>query len=179
MMKSSRRHQAGATLLEALAFLGIAAIVAVGSISMFRAAQTTAKANDVIVQLNGMRSTVETLYQTQASFVGLSAADIIASKAVPANLRVSSGQIFNSFGGTITLSGLPSTYFISYTNIPTDVCIKVIARTHKNWKDININPIGIYASDLVDAGGVLNMDALSDYCSNSGSSNYADLMWIR
>lgn len=178
MKKSNRSRQAGATLLEALAFLGIAAIVAVGAISMFRAAQTTAQANDVIAQINGMRSTIETLYQTQASFIGLSSADIIASKAVPANLRVSAGQIFNGFGGTISFTGLPDTYRIGYTKVPVDVCIKVIARTLKNWRDITINPAAGFGSDVIDAGGTMNMDALSDYCSNSGSSNYADLEWI-
>ena len=148
MKKSERKQQAGATLLELLAFLGIAAIVAVGAISMFRAAQTTAQANDVIAQINGMRSTIETLYQTQASFLGLSSADIIASKAVPANLRVSAGQIFNGFGGTIGFNGPPDTYLITYTKVPVDVCIKVIARTLKNWRDITINPVGGYPATV-------------------------------
>ncbi len=161
MMKSSRRHQTGATLLEALAFLGIAAIVVVGAISMFRAAQGSAQANDMVGQLNGIRSAVKTLFASQASYAVNAAASsasfpslgagkvstpagsvgplLISAGAVPDTARISGGRIYNSFGGTIGVGGNDDSFWIVYTNVPQEVCLKVAPQIGGSWMGAQIN----------------------------------------
>ena len=161
MKKSQRKQQAGATLLESLAFLGIAAIVVVGAISMFRAAQGSAQANDMVGQLNGIRSSVKTLYASQASyainaatasasFPSLSAGKVsgpqgplgpvlISAGAIPDTARISGGRIYNAFGGTIGVGGNNDSFWIVYTNVPQEVCLKVAPQIGGSWMGAQIN----------------------------------------
>jgi Tfp pilus assembly protein PilW len=142
MKKSHHSRQAGATLLEALAFLGIAAIIVVGAISMFKTAQGSSQANAMLQQITGMKSTIRVLYATQASYAGLSDAMLIAGKAVPDTLRITGGQIFSSFGGRVYVQhdgAMADGYSIVYGEVPSDVCIKVLSQSQKNWHHIDVD----------------------------------------
>lgn len=153
MMKSSRRHQAGATLLEALAFLGIAAIIVVGAISMFRAAQGSAQANDMLGQLNGLRSSIKTLYATQATYgtssfpaqapCSMMVHVLIRAGSVPDTLRkdgcAAIQGLRNIWGDRVRINGSNEDFWISYYSVPQEVCLKIAPQIGGSWLGLQIN----------------------------------------
>lgn len=186
MMKSSRRHQVGATLLEALAFLGIAAIVVVGAISMFRAAQGSAQAKDMVSQLNGIRSSVKTLYATQAAScagcLSLINAELLAAKAFPDTLRTNPPiQVFNMWAGPVlvragdisaqTLGAASDGYSIQYRNVPQEICLKVAPQIGGSWVGLTINGNPFVSTD-VEAFPVATASAQCTAGSSNGLTFY-------
>ena len=143
------KKQKGATLLEALAFLGIAAIVVVGAISMFRSAQGSAQSNDMVGQLNGLRSSVKTIFGSQALYGSAAWSNTVSTqalnqtlingKAVPDTLRISGANITNSFNGSVQIDGDANSFWIKYNNVPQEVCVKVAPQTGSSWLGLSIN----------------------------------------
>ena len=143
---SKHRNQKGATLLEALAFLGIAAIVIVGAISMFRSAQGSAQSNAMFQQLQSFRSAMKTLYGGQTNYSNTGAAGtgglnqiLINAKAVPDTLRVAGAVINNAFSGVVTVDGQNIDYTVRFTAVPQEVCVKVAPQTGSSWEGLTIN----------------------------------------
>ena len=160
MMKSLRRQQVGATLLEALAFLGIAAIVVVGAISMFRAAQGSAQANAMISEINSHRSAIKNIYATQSyggsavydlsgtlSLSGLPALSrtLNLAKSLPdtyANMglntfRTSYGALFKAYAGLSTDG--TDLFILNFSQVSQEVCLKVAPQIGGAWLGLQIN----------------------------------------
>lgn len=122
--------QHGASLLEGIAYLGIAALVVLGAVSLLTGASASAKANQTKEELVALRTAVKKLYAGQAyptatpSMTGL----LTAAKAVPSTLQVSGNVITNSWGGAVTVDGTTTTTFtILYNNVPQDVCVNALS----------------------------------------------------
>ena len=190
MKKSQRARQAGATLLESLAFLGIASIIVVGAISMFRAAQSSAQAKDLIGQINGIRSSTKTLYASQSygrtdfsreslpspagggrnGPAGTLGSSLISAASIPDTLSVSGGEIRNSFGGNVFISGGfnadGESFWIEYQNVPQEVCLKVAPQIGGSWMGLKIN-----SNSFVDTDSQTFPVATADAQCTPGTSN--------
>ena len=171
----TKKSQRGATLLEALAFLGIAAIVVVGAISMFRAAQGSAQSNDMIKQINGFRSGMKGMYGSQAVYGtatwspsvathGLNGS-VISGKVIPDTLRVSGLNIFNAFNGQVRVDGDGGTFWVRFEAVPQEVCVKTASNTDSSWMGISIN--GNY-TDLSTVSGALPVATAVAQCPVGG-----------
>lgn len=123
--------QHGASLLEGIAYLGIAALVVLGAVSLLTGASASAKANQTKEELVALRTAVKKLYAGQAypsanptSLTG----QLTAARAVPSTLQVSGNAITNSWGGAVTVDGTtPTTFTIVYNNVPQDVCVNALS----------------------------------------------------
>jgi len=181
MMKSSRRHQAGATLLEALAFLGIAAIIVVGAISMFRAAQGSAQANTIISEINVFRSTIKTLFASQGSYAINGTPDVFPATttsglwtilfqntpgSLPSTIRRVGSSLKNQFGGVTGVRGDDSSFWIFYTQVPQEICLKVAPQIGGSWMGLQIN-----GNAFVDTDTESFPVATADAQCTSGTSN--------
>jgi len=133
----SRRRQRGASLLEGIAYLGIAAIVILGAVSLLSSAFSSAQSNQTIEDLTALRTAVRKLYSGQ-SYAAALAPTLIAAKAVPNTLTVNTtnNTISNSWGGAVTLTGSGSSFTIQYTNVPQDVCINTVSGA-SGWTQID------------------------------------------
>ncbi len=189
MKKFVMKKQRGATLLEALAFLGIAAIVVVGAISMFRAAQGSAQSNDMLAQITGIRSAVKNLYASQGAYGGAAvygttgappAAEgdfamnttLVSAKVIPDTLRVpAAGTIKSQFGGDVVVMGGIDYFTIKYTQVPQEVCLKIAPQTGSAWGGLKINGNASVGTDT-SAFSVVNAQA---QCT-PGTSN--TLIWF-
>lgn len=56
------RHQAGVTILEFIAFIGLAALVIAGALSLYGSGSAGAAANDVVSTANGVVATLRATY---------------------------------------------------------------------------------------------------------------------
>jgi hypothetical protein len=130
------RKQQGASLLEGIAYLGIAALVVLGAVSLLTGASASAKANQTSSELVALRTAVKKLYAGQAYPTGSLTGFLTTAKAVPSTLQVSGTSITNSFGGAVTVEGTSSaTFTVTYNNVPQDVCVSVLSGM-TGWRSV-------------------------------------------
>ncbi|MBN3819072.1 pilus assembly protein [Paraburkholderia sp. Se-20369] len=137
-----RRHrkQRGASLLESIAYLGVAAIVIVGAIALLGSAFSSANTNRLAEELNAIQTGTKKLYMGQVNNFGKDSmnANLIAAKVFPSTLPTSeSNVVSNAWGGTVTVTGAGQTFTVAYTNVPRDVCINTLT-AGGNWKSVSI-----------------------------------------
>ncbi|MFT5534232.1 MAG: hypothetical protein ACI8WM_000545 [Burkholderiaceae bacterium] len=124
------RHQRGASLLEAIAYLGIAAIVILGAISLLTGAFSSAQSNRLGEEAVSIRTGVKKLYMGQANSYGAASmnATLAAARVFPATVNTTvPATPTNAFGGTVAVLGIGSTFSITYTLVPQDVCIGALS----------------------------------------------------
>lgn len=73
------RRQAGVTILEFIAFIGLAALVIAGALGLYNSASTGSSANDVIQAANGMVATLRQTYATSSVSDWRTAANSVSS----------------------------------------------------------------------------------------------------
>ncbi|MFS2020060.1 type 4 pilus major pilin [Massilia sp. CT11-108] len=154
----ARLHrQRGASLLEAIAYLGVAAIVVLAAVSLLQNAFGSARANQTTEELTGLRTTLRKMYSGQPYKDAEMLKNMITAKAIPGTLSVSSdgAAINNTWGGTVTpTSADDATFTITYTNVPPDVCMTVVSGA-TGWTKIadgaGNNPITVFPAAAASA----------------------------
>ncbi|MEC5215866.1 Tfp pilus assembly protein PilW [Actimicrobium sp. GrIS 1.19] len=134
-------RQRGASLLEGIAYLGIAAIVILGAVSLLTGAFSSAQSNRVSEEIVSIRTGVKKLYSSQSSGYGTADlnATLVSAKVFPSTLTATAaGAATNSWGGSVTVTGATSTFNIVYTGVPQDVCINALSGA-TGWASITGN----------------------------------------
>ncbi|KVO55482.1 type 4 pilus major pilin [Burkholderia stagnalis] len=136
-----RRHrkERGASLLESIAYLGVAAIVIVGAIALLGSAFSSANTNRLAEELNAIQTGTKKLYMGQVNNYGDKSlnANLIAAKVFPSTLPTGANDtVSNSWGGTVTVTGAGQTFTVAYTNVPRDVCINTLT-AGGNWRTVS------------------------------------------
>jgi hypothetical protein len=123
-----RVRQCGASLLEGIAYLGIAAIVILGAVSLLASAFGNAQANRSTEETVSLRTAARKLFSGQ-SYPSAMTAALVSAKAVPGTMNVdtSNGTVTNSFGGAVVVAGSGGTFTITYPAVPQDVCINMLS----------------------------------------------------
>ncbi|MFT5590374.1 MAG: hypothetical protein ACI9ZF_002559 [Bradyrhizobium sp.] len=145
------RHQRGASLLEGIAYLGIAAIVILGAISLLTGAFSSAQANRLAEEVLSIRTGVKKLYMGQSNTYGAAAAAplnlLVANAGVfPATVAVipATGAATNAWGGAVTVTGQIATFDLTYTAVPRDICILALSGA-SGWLNIGAGAAGATA----------------------------------
>ncbi|SFV05786.1 type 4 pilus major pilin [Pseudoduganella namucuonensis] len=138
---SNRARQRGASLLEGIAYLGVAALVVLGAVSLLTGAFGSAKSNQTAEEVVALRTVVRKMYTGQAyNADSAMQANLITGKAIPNTLRVVTGTpstINNTWGGTVAIAATSATAFtITYTLVPQDVCVSVVSGA-SGWTQIS------------------------------------------
>lgn len=127
----ARLHrQRGASLLEAIAYLGVAAVVVLAAVSLLQNAFGSARSNQTTEELTGLRTAVRKMYSGQPYNDAAMLANMITAKAIPGTLTIAADgkTINNTWGGTVTpASANAGTFTITYTQMPADVCMNVVS----------------------------------------------------
>ena len=138
------RHQRGASLLEIIAFLGIAAMVIIGAVSMINVSFTSAQGARLMEEALGIRTGVKKLYMTQSTGYGTAVINDVLrdAKVLPATISVSAGvaaaaEIKNNFGGATTITGATGQFTIEYTLVPQDTCVSALSGV-SGWSAISV-----------------------------------------
>jgi hypothetical protein len=130
--------QRGASLLEAIAYLGIAAAVVLGAVSLLNGAFGSAKSNQTSEEIVALRTAVRKLYMGQAYPEGPLVEGLLLANAVPATLARNAAEntLSNSWGGAVTVQGIANGFTITYNDIPQDVCVNLISGA-SGWTSIS------------------------------------------
>jgi hypothetical protein len=125
-----RVRQCGASLLEGIAYLGIAAIVILGAVSLLASAFGNAQANRSTEETVSLRTAARKLYSGQP-YPAAMTAQLIGAKAIPGTMNVDAvnNTVANAFGGAVTIAGAAGggSFTIGYNAVPQDVCINMLS----------------------------------------------------
>ena len=142
---TSLSRQRGASLLEGIAYLGIAAIVVLGAVSLLTGAFSSAQSNRVAEEVVSIRTAVKKLYMGQsAGYPGSSLnATLAAAKAFPSTVTVGAGGVANNaWNGPVTVSGATNQFTIEYDLVPQDACINILSGA-TGWTNITASGTAI------------------------------------
>ena len=126
--------QRGASLLEGIAYLGIAAIVVLGAVSLLTGAFSSAQSNRVAEEVVSIRTGAKKLFMGQSSGYGATGTDLmpilVSAKVLPTTITVQAGTTTatNSWGGAVTVTANGGNKFdIKYVGVPPDACINILS----------------------------------------------------
>jgi hypothetical protein len=138
-VESHLSRQRGASLLEGIAYLGIAALVILGAVSLLASAFGNAQANRATEETVSLRTAVRKLYsgQTYPTVAGAITSTMITARAVPStlNVNVAANTITNSWGGAVTFAGTGATFTLTYSSVPQDVCVNMLSGA-SGWNSV-------------------------------------------
>lgn len=130
------RHQQGASLLEAIAYLGIAAIVILGAVSLLTGAFSSAQSNQASEEVTAIRTAVRKLYMGQGYGTAPLNGTLRTARAFPGTLTVTdTGVATNVWGGNVVVTGTTGTFTIAYPGLPQDVCLATLVAA-SGWQSI-------------------------------------------
>lgn len=179
----NKQSERGATLIEAALFTVIALGTIIGGIVFFQQASISAKTNELVRTLASLQTQVRALFQTQASF-GTSGLNtlLITSNAVPSNILQDSDNdgdmdtLIHGFGGVITVTGATGQFTIAMTDVPVDVCTRIIAFDASGNGTIGSGIASVSDGTLTDSDGILS-SAAAGFCTTNASSGEVSLTW--
>ena len=124
-----RLRQHGASLLEVIAYLGIAAMVVLGAVSLLTGAFGSARANQAAEEMVGIRTAVRKLYLGQSYPTGSLDSTLLTVNAFPGTLArdTTANTVSNSWGGSVAVTGAGGTFTIAYSAVPRDVCVNMLS----------------------------------------------------
>jgi X-X-X-Leu-X-X-Gly heptad repeat protein len=141
VVRASRKSQRGASLLEAIAYLGIAAIVVIGAVALLNGAFSSAGTNELAEQVNAIQSGTKKLYMGQTGgYANVGNAVLSSAGVFPSTVPVdANGNALDNWGGAVTVaSPAAGTFTISYANVPANVCINAVT-AGGSWTAISVN----------------------------------------
>lgn len=139
-----RREQRGATLVESMAFLGTATIIAVNSVSLLQNATTDVASLTISQEATMLQLDVRALYGVKSITPGsLDMSVLKAAQRLPPSLRLSAdgSAAQNQWGGDVTLLSVPdhaNEFVLSYSNVPSPVCVQALVDTGSNWVAVGV-----------------------------------------
>ncbi len=157
-------RQAGASLVEAVLFLVIVAVILIGVFALFSGAFSSSKVQTEMSYVQTLAGDVESLYATNHDY---GTADITATltstKNAPSPMIVGA-TLVNSWGGQVTVTGASTVFTISSAGIPQKECIQLA--------QISINPVAISINGTA-ATLPLTVAATTAACSSATSNTIA------
>jgi len=132
--------QRGASLLEAIAYLGIAAIVVIGAVALLSGAFNSANSNQLAEQVSALQTGIKKLYMGQTGgYTGLSNTVLQNSGVLPSTLLPGGGgAITDEWGGAVTIAGTATNFSLTFAAVPQSVCVNTVT-AGGTWTTVTIN----------------------------------------
>lgn len=124
-------RQSGMTLMEVIASLAVMAVVVVGALALYNSADSSQKSTQLGQDLTAIRASVKQLWTSQGSF-GTSNVNntLVVAKRVPSTMMIDTSTtpntITHQLNGTVNVVGATTTYTVTATAIPSDVCTSLM-----------------------------------------------------
>jgi len=118
--------QRGLTLIEVMVALAIGGLVIAGALALYNAASSSQVANQLNSGISALRASTKSLYATTGGYgTGPLNSVLINANKVPSTLYYSGSTITHQLNGNVTITGANTTFTITVTNLPTDVCVSL------------------------------------------------------
>jgi type II secretory pathway pseudopilin PulG len=120
------RAARGLTLIEALMFLGIAAIVIVGAVVLYNRTSNSQRTNEALTQIQSYSTGIKGLYSSVSTYgTGSLVPVVINSRIAPEN-AVNGTVLTNPWGDATGIMANNKTFQIVYMNVPKDSCVRLL-----------------------------------------------------
>jgi type II secretory pathway pseudopilin PulG len=131
MARGSRAHSRGVTLLEVIAYLGVAGMIIVGSVSMLTKAFSSSEVATAQQQIEAIHTSVKKLFGASATYgTADMTTNLVQAQALPTTLRIggtaTAPTVQNKWGGGVTVTGANNQFTLQYASVPRDACIEII-----------------------------------------------------
>lgn len=133
-------RQAGASLLEGIAYLGIAALVLIGAVALLNTAFSSANSNQLNQELSSIQTATRRLFMTTQGNFGTTdiTTGLIGAGGFPQTLTVGTSTVTNVWGGAVTVTGNNADFTVEYTAVPRDVCVSSLTATTAGWAAVTV-----------------------------------------
>jgi type II secretory pathway pseudopilin PulG len=143
-----KRKNKGASILEVIIYMGIAAFVIILVMQGGNQATDTQKVNAAIQNLNTLKTSIKQMFSTQRTYEGISNEVLTASSNFPEQMRVTDDDTliahgWKSDGVDIISANVEGTdndgYEILLKGIPQRSCVDILDRTYRHFAEVEVN----------------------------------------
>ncbi len=167
---ASLAKQAGVTLMEVISYLLIAGLVAAGALSLFSSADASQRGNQMLSDLTAVRAAIRGMYANQGGYGTANLNTVLkASNKLPGTMSADGSTppvITHNLNGTLTATGATSSFTLTVTAIPTDVCSDLLARATSMWTSVKVGAAAAFTTFPVAPDVASN----GTYCGASNSN---------
>lgn len=156
MKKSFNKKMKGLTLIEALLFLGIAAVVIVGAVAFYNNASNTTKLNAAKTQVQSIGAGIQSLYASQSTYTSVDTALVVNAGIAPSN-AVSGNSLRNPWSGDTIVAGAARNFTVEMQGIPQDACVNFVSAgmiSEGNIDRITVNASSDFTADADPAAAI-------------------------
>lgn len=138
------KKQAGITLIEIISSLLVIGIVIAGALSLFGSADASQKGNQMLSDINALRSAVKGMYAGQGGYGTTNINGVLkTANRIPSTMTADASNppvITHSMNGTVTATGTSggAQFSIALTNIPTAVCVQLLSNSSAGWVSVQV-----------------------------------------
>lgn len=156
-------RQKGASLVEIIAYLGVAGMVIGGALAMYMAATSSQGGNQLVADISGVRTAVRSLWSSTANFGTANMLPTLetASRLPSTWSTTGAGAAMTArhqLSAGVGVVGQTSTFALTFDGIPTDVCTALVTQQgSQGWINVFIaaspgNVTPLVAGALTDFG---------------------------
>lgn len=136
------RKQRGVTLMELIASLAVMGVIVAGAVALYNSASSSEASTTMTKDLNALQSATKQIYNGQGSY-GASGANLnnilVTANKIPTtisvNKTVNPNTLTHRNNGTITVASTLTSFTITLTEIPVDVCIPLMTGA-SGWSSV-------------------------------------------
>lgn len=155
---SAKKKQKGASLVEFMMYLGLAAIVIVTAVNWYRQAKLTSDVTATVQNLGVLTTNIRNSFAQQGTYEGLTNTIVLASNGVPEGMRVPGDQnlirsAFATDGVDVEARNVGGTdndgFGIVLKEVPIRACNELIQKTYRTYKQVDVDGTIIDPSSTV------------------------------
>jgi PilS N terminal len=147
-------RQRGISLVEALAFLGVAAVVIFGAISLVTTADDSAGIERARTEIAAIRISIKKLLTPPYGNGSIGEPEALTAQLLNASvfpdtlvIDTTSGAVKNRWGGNVKIFAIPGRFWISYASVPREICMGLVSGA-SGWYSISVNSGGTWGTVL-------------------------------
>lgn len=143
-----KRKDEGASILEIIIYMGIAAFVIILVMQGGNQATDTQKINAAVTNLNTLKTSITQMFSTQRTYEGLTNEVLTASSNFPEQMRVNGDDTLIAHGWKAdgvdviptNIDGTDNDGFeITMKGIPQRSCVDILDRTYRFFQEVEVN----------------------------------------
>ena len=135
----------GVTLMELIAAIAVVAILVVGALTLYGAANNGTNSTQMQRDLTGVQASVKSLYAGQAGY-GTSGDSLVPTLqqfgGLPSDWSVTSSgstaTVNHQLNGAVTITSGNTNFAVELASIPPEVCTKIASNAAAGWATVKI-----------------------------------------
>jgi type II secretory pathway pseudopilin PulG len=182
MVQSTKNKQKGASLVEFMMYLGLAALVIVAAVNWYRQSKLTSDVTATIQNLGVLTASIRNSFAQQGTYEGLANTIVLSSNGVPESMRVAGDQnLIRSNFATDGVDILPRNvggidedgFGLTFKQVPVRACNELVQKTYRTYFQIDVNGTVINPSN-----NIADIQAACGFAESNGTNQDITIEWL-